>query len=233
MSSEAWEISNRWHGSESGGGEGHWPCEDSTFCHARRPLHVCLGQFSMQSLHTRVSPSSHFPPHGVVFTLHSASNTGRVTRAAQREFVVTDQSLLCALWKTVCWSTMFLNIVSELTVKLPSEPSLWLHSYLWRYRNANANRWNNNRWRKYDSTGPNFIGKLDELRWAPERTFEKHMLQVCHEIFLFYSICQQLKAERNQSLNVSDVCLGNCHIISFLALRGTTFRYLNVTLIEC
>lgn len=35
--------------------------------------------------------------------------------AAQREFVVTDQSLLCVLWKTVCWSTMFLNIVSELT----------------------------------------------------------------------------------------------------------------------
>lgn len=45
MSSEAWEINNRWHGSGSGGGEGHWPCEGSTFCHARRPLHVCLGHF--------------------------------------------------------------------------------------------------------------------------------------------------------------------------------------------
>lgn len=187
MLSEAWEINNRWHGSGSGGGEGHWPCEGSTFCHARRPLHALPWPFFPCTPGSPLAATFHH----MVSSSHSTVPRTRGESWEQRSLSSWWQiNHPCLLWKKVCWSTtMFLNIVSELTVKLLSEPSLWLHSYQWRYRNANANRWNNNRWWKYDSTGPNFIGKRDELRWAPERTFEKHMLQVCHEIFLFYSIC--------------------------------------------
>lgn len=69
----------------------------------RSATHVDLCTFALAifSMHTRVSPRSHFPPHGVVFTLHSTSDTGRVTRAAQCEFVVTDQSPLFVVEKSL------------------------------------------------------------------------------------------------------------------------------------